>query len=397
MFAVSAIFILMHFMLAPPPHTGVYAVHLDMSILSTLWTYWMRAIGPLCLSAVRHMSPWLTAILTTILTGSSLTLIAWKLRKQERLGLFAVGWFVIVLAPYLPLRDHAADYYLAVPVVGLAILGGWAVACASRSRRVWRVALAFCIGAYCTISLPAAWAITRWHHERGIKVENLVLGVAEAHAAHPNKIILLAGTTTDLFWSGIVDSPFRVMEIPYVYLVPGSEANIQAPPELSGKFVLPQELALRALKEDRAVVYEVGGPVLRNVTGQYRGIAQALWTPAPPRFINIGDPVFAQYLGEGWEQAREGYRYMKREGTIRMAGPHRASEHLYVDIFDRRNFGIRLRVDGAEVPAQLIRRDYEMSELEAALPASVIGKERIELSIWTESAGKLKFGFVEIR
>lgn len=397
MFLVSAIFILMHFTLAPPAHTGVYALHLDWSILSILWTYWTWAIGPTRLSAIRPMPSWLLVTLIAILTGSTLSFVAWKLRKQQCLGLFAIGWFVIVLGPYLPLRDHVADYYLAVPVIGLAILGAWAVASASYSRRVWKVTLALCIGAYCATSLPASWAIVHWHHDRGIKVENLVLGVAEAHAAHPDKIILLAGTSTDLFWSGIVNVPFRVMEISHVYLVPGSEANIQAPAELAGKFVLPQALALRALTEDRAVVYEIGGPVLRNITGQYRGIAQALWTPEPPRFINVGDPIFAEYLGEGWEEAEDGYRYMGPRGSIRMGGPHGSTEHLYVDIFDRRTIGIRVRVDGMEVPAKLIRRDYEISEFEALLPASAIGRESIELSLWTESAGKLKFGFMEIR
>ena len=38
--------------------------------------------------------------------------------------LFGVAWFVIVIGPYLPLSDHKMDYYLTVPVIGLAI---WAV------------------------------------------------------------------------------------------------------------------------------------------------------------------------------------------------------------------------------------------------------------------------------
>ena len=123
-------------------------------------------------------------------------------------------------------------------------------------------------------SLPATWAITRWNHERGTRVKDLVLGVAEIHAAEPGKAILLTGIDTDLFWSGIADAPFRVMEIPHVYLLPGSEERIQAPPGLVSRYVLPQGLTLRALQEGRAVVYQADGPVLRNATTRYRAMAR---------------------------------------------------------------------------------------------------------------------------
>jgi len=43
MFAVSALFVFVHFRFAPPPHDGVYALHFGVRMFSTLLTYWTCA------------------------------------------------------------------------------------------------------------------------------------------------------------------------------------------------------------------------------------------------------------------------------------------------------------------------------------------------------------------
>ncbi len=211
MFLVSALAVFAHFHFAPAVHDGVYALHFDRHILSTLASYWMRALGPSRLAAV-------------LLSCAIAALLLWKARNREWAGLFGVAWFVIVMCPYLPLAAHQEDYYLAVPVIGLAILGGWAIAYAWRSRMAWRGGRALCVAIYLGTSLPATWAITRWNHERGTRVKDLVVGVAEIHQAQPGKTILLAGIDTELFYGRALRTtrPFRVMEIPHVYLAPGS-------------------------------------------------------------------------------------------------------------------------------------------------------------------------------
>jgi hypothetical protein len=328
-----------------------------------------------------------------VLTAAALALAAVRACRRDYIGLFAIAWFVIVLSPYLPLSEHMTDYYVAVPAIGIAILGAWAIARAWRSRLVWKIAAVLCLAAYLGFSLPAAWAITRWSHARGERVEDLVLGVAEIHQAQPAKIILLDGIDTDLFWSAIVDAPFRVMRIPHVYLVPGSDSHIGAPPGLVAKFILPQGLAWRTLQDDRAVVYRTDGTVLRNVTSHYR----AAWKPEQPRFINIGDPVYAEFLGAGWAESVGGYRAMCAAATLHMGGPRGPGDRLYVGIFDVRPFDLRLRIDGVDVPAALIRRDYEISEFAAPLPRSAAGKEMVEISLSAASSHPLKFGYVEFR
>ena len=157
--------------------------------------------------------------------------------------------------------------------------------------------------------MRASWTVTRWQHARGERVEDLVLGVEEIHRAAPGKVILLDGIDSSVFQSGLADLPFRAKSIPGVYLAPGSEAIIPA------AYVLPQAIARREMAANRAVVYRFDGEMLHNVTAH----AGALWTEEEPRFVNIGDPVFGDYLGAGWREAADGRRRMEGTGTVRIA------------------------------------------------------------------------------
>jgi hypothetical protein len=384
MFAVSALFIFVHFRFAPLPHDGMYALHFGGQIFATLWTYWTWALGPSRLVAV-------------LLTCAILGLRAGSVRARQWAPLFGVAWFVIVIGPYLPLTDHKMDYYLTVPVAGLGLVGAVAIVWAWRAQWMWKAAALACVTVYLGTSLPAAWKIARWHHDRGARVEDLVLGVAEIHDEQTGKIILLDGVDSDLFWSGIADLPFRAMEIPHVYLVPGSETRIQAPLDLTLKYILPLALALRALQDGRAVVYQVDVATLRNVTARYRALAEASWQPETPRFINLGDTLFAEYAGAGWDESANGYRMLRRTGTVRVGGPRAPGERLYIGVFRTTDFHLGVRTDGAELPTEMVQRGGELTELRVRLPDALIGKPEIEVTMSNGEAEPLKFGFVEVR
>ena len=190
-------------------------------------------------------------------------------------ALLGAAWFVFPLLPYLPLPDHKMDYYLAVPSIGIAIVGAYAIA---RLRKFGRFAAsgdrARHSGVYrefrCKRRGPSRAGST---HARE-KVEDLVLGVEEVHQAAKGKIILLDGIDTDLFWSGVADLPFRAEgDSARVYLAPGSEARIQAAPDLLSKYVLPQAIARRALAANRCR----GVPLRRPDAAQrYRTSGRAL-------------------------------------------------------------------------------------------------------------------------
>jgi hypothetical protein len=382
MFAVSALFVWVHFHFAPPAHDGVYALHFGPAIFSTLWYYWTSALGP---------SP------VILLSLAILALLAWSVRARHWAPPFGLAWFVIVLGPYLPLTDHRMDYYLTVPVIGIALLGAAAIACAWRAHWIWKAVAVACVAIYLVPSLPAAWKIARWNHDRGERVEDLVLGVEDIHDAQPGIIILLDGIDSDLFWSGIVDLPFRAMEIPHVYLAPGSEARIEAPPDLLVKYILPQALTLHALQDGSAVVYQMDGPTLRNITGQYRAAAEASWKLETPRFVNLGDPVFAAYADAGWDDCAGGYRMLRRAATVRVGGPHRPDDRLYIGVFRTTDFQLGVRINGVDLPAAVMHRDGELTELTVRLPATLIDQSNIEVTLSNANQEPLKFGYVEVR
>ena len=202
MFAVSALAVGIHFHFAPPAASGQYAPALDARVFSTLRTYWTWVLGPMPL--------WLTLVLTAAIC----LLMASSIRRREYTAVLGLAWFLIPLLPYLPLPDHKMDYYLAVPSIGIAMLGAAAIA------GPWRMVAAACALVYLGASLPKSITVARWEHARGERIENLVLGVQEIRQAAPRKIILLDGIDTDFFFSGVAYLPFRALEIPHVYLAP---------------------------------------------------------------------------------------------------------------------------------------------------------------------------------
>src|ERR1019366_2699668 len=175
-------------------------------------------------------------------------------------------------------------------------------------------------------------------------------------------------------------------------LAPGSEARIRAAPDLLSKYILPQAIAKKALVENGAVVYRFDGQMLHNATAR----AGALWTEEDPRFVNIGDPGFGDYLGAGWREALDGCRGMDRVGVLRIATP-RSGESLYIGVFETRDFRLGVRVNGVEAPVALARRDNDLSEFRAALPPQAVQWKRMEVAIESSMRAPLLFGYAEVR
>jgi hypothetical protein len=373
----------------------VYAPRVDARLFDTAWTYWTWALGPVRFATFGWMQPGLTAALTALITIGAAALIVWSLRRREYAGLFGLAWFAIALAPYLVLPDHKMDYYLAVPAIGLAMAGAWAVDRARRCGAVWQIAAALPLVAYVGTSLPASASIAHWMHHRGEKAEALALGVKEIHESKPGSLILLDGIDTELFWAGFADLPFRAMEIPGVYLAPGSEARIQAPGDLLSKYVLPQAVARRALDAGGAVAYQFDGRTLHDATARFREMADSIWREEAPHFVNMGDPAFAAYLGPGWQQAARGYRSMSGAARFRIGAPRSAAECLYIGVFRTTPFRMSVRVNGAERPAALMYRDNDLSEFRVTLPPESTAWTQMDVAL--SSGGPLRFGFGEVR
>jgi len=416
LFIPSAIYAVIHRLAAPAVSSGPYVAHFDASIFGTLLRYFHIALGAEHAGIIPPGTGWTPAVAAGVwILGAALAgFTAWQLARRQWLAGFFAGWFIVVLTPVLPLRDHVSEYYLAVPMIGLAALGAWAVACAWRSHLLWWPVAGACLLVYFTTALPAARRVSRNDFERSRAVRNLVLGVAHARELHPKEVILLTGVETDLFWSGMIDNPFRLFRIKDVYLAPGSEDRIRAFPELGSvtDWVFPTRQAWSLLGRYGAVVYDASGVRLRNVTTSYMQILSTIEEESRAYRVDVTEPAFERLLGPAWHGVQRGGRFMPRRATLRMAGPRYAGQKLYLSgwapaqLLASGPVMVFVSANGRALPAATITRGGDLFELSYDLPADLVGAESMEITVESERVFKappdvrelsLQFGVFAIR
>ena len=389
MFVPVAVYLWMHQHFVPPASSGTYGLYFDGALPGTLWKYWEWALGPALLEQAPLLPAWLVPAGTALLSVGLLGFTAWKLKNRQWIAAFPLAWFVILLAPVLPLREHASDYYLTVPLAGLALLGAWALSEAAGRNWPWRAAAAVLAGVYLLSSLPQARAGTRWRYERAREVRKVVLGIARAQRIHPGKPLLLTGVSDDLFWSGVLDEPFRLVGANQVYLAPFSEAVIQPRPGFGevSDYVLPGKIALRALEAEGIVVYHVGAARLRNVTALFQHVARRLWTPEEPRWIVVGNGLFAGQLGPGWSDIEGRHRWMFREATLRLGGPIRTGQRLYLSghcpagLLSQGPARLAVSADGQHLGSAELRHADQRFECDFPLPDRLAGRPGMDVRL----------------
>lgn len=254
MFAVSGAYAAGQFLLSPPESSGPYALVMGWHIAGTFWKYVEMAVGPVRLAHFAGVPGWLAFSSTVMLAGAAV----WAVVRRGKAGWIAAAWFLLPLIPYLPLRDHVMDYYLTVPVAGMAMLAGL----------VWSRAAAPILVLYLVFNLPAAWMTVSWHRERSHRARDVVEAVVEIHRARPQQAILLTGVDTATFEAAIADLPFELYGIKNVRLAPGAERTIRDAAGLAHLYVMPPDKAIGEVEAGRAAVYDISGPRVRNVTAR---------------------------------------------------------------------------------------------------------------------------------
>jgi hypothetical protein len=245
LYAISLVYTALHFWVAPAPQSGPYMIEIGWRMFRTFATYMQMVLGPENLAHFHWTWPAWYAAAGTVLMSVAVILAAVSARRA---ALFGIGWFLVMLAPVLPLPDHVLDYLLTVPAVGLAIVLGAAVA---ERRRVAAGAVAF----YLAVALPGAWETMSWHHARSLVSRNLVEGVVEYDRAHPGKTLLLTAMSSEQFDAGFKDLPFELYGMKNVFLAPGAERKIENP--IAPLYVLPEEKAQPLVDSGEAVVLDV--------------------------------------------------------------------------------------------------------------------------------------------
>ena len=388
LFAISAIFAVVHRTFSARSHSFYY----DMSfhpaaILKVLSEYWNIMLG---FSAYTTFWNWHSALATAavaLITAAILGFVALQARRRRYLPLFFLSWFLIVLAPLLPLHNHITDYYVMIPALGIAMLCSYAMSVAWRSGWAWTTLCAALILLYAVPSAAYDQQGMRFYFDRADRCRALVQSVAYAKHIHPGKIILLKGVDHELFWGAIYDSSFHVLGWDDVFLTPETRAEIQEDPHLIplDQFFLPASAVVQALNARTALVYEVEGRRLRNITRPYTMFVESQPPPPLARSINLGQPYFNDQVGEGWFGIEQDYRWSKQHAVVYLPGPSAAGQKLRLHCFASDQqlksgpLQLALTVDGEAEPVKTLSGGNEF-RLEYDLPARLLGKPRIEVA-----------------
>jgi hypothetical protein len=386
MFAVSIAYALVHNAAAPAWKTGGYAMHFTGAMFRTLGKYWTWSVGPIFLYTPYYLPKWLLPSGVAVVSAGLLGFVAWKLRTGARAALFCVVWYLAVLAPVLPLRDHQTEYYVFLPAIGLCWLGGWAAVAGWRTGARGRAAVATLAAIYTLMAVPTLLATSQWNHAITMRVRSLVEGVAGIHERNPAKSILLEGVDTELFWNGVLDRPFRLFGMDHVYLAPGSEKRIASHPDLGSidDYILPADVVTQALRREELLVYDVRGARLRNITAVYAALPRESGLPLR---VDAASPLTSYLLGAEWYGSDGDHRWMPRRASLRIAAPAAPGRKLYLrgscpdEQLRLGPLPVTVSVDGIALPGAAIRPGENVFELAFALPDSVVGKAEMRVTV----------------
>jgi hypothetical protein len=387
MFGASALYALVHRIAAGGMSGGFY-YDMDFhvrTLLSTLKQYRSILLGVPAYFQFREWSSWKAKLVAWLLTAAILAFVAWQTRKRRFLPLFCLCWFVIILAPLLPLHNHVTEYYLTMPAIGLAILSAYGLTLAVRKAWLHTAAVAVLLLLYLVPSslLVRAQIITVF--DGTDRVRGLVQSVAYAKHIHPGKMILLRNVDDNLFWAAVYDSPFRIFGWNDVLMTPDCRPNIHEDTNLGEVdiYFLPEKAVANALHAGEAVVYSVEDRRLRNVTQAYTALVDSQPPPPLSQSINVGSPYFEDQIGEGWFSMEGSQRWSRAHAVVYLAGPASTGQKLYL-VGHAPELGLQpgplhlaLTVDGRPLPVQTISRpEFELSY---ALPPDLAGRPKIEI------------------
>jgi hypothetical protein len=384
LFIPSILFTAAHFIFVPTPTDPYYQMHVASS-LPMLFSYWAFALGALRNAPVDWRPLWMN-LCVVISISAGLALFSWKkLRSGNLLPLFFVSWFVLVILPVLPLNHHFTEYYVTVPAIGLVLLGAWAIVEARGSALVIAIPLT---ALYLTVSIADIHSAEKFNYERARKVKYLVTGLEALPKSDATKKLLLAGIDNDLFWSGLYGDPFRLIGLSQIYIVPGSEKNIDPHPEWGGisRFVMSPQEAVLDVKSHQAIVLQPEGRHLRNVTSIYLPkLEQALNGKSFDR-VDVANPNDAGRLGPTWYPSESGFRWMPKTASVKIARPAQSGQVLKIKgycpaaVVATGPLEVFFRADGILIGSAALKQPDQF-QWQFALPSQLIGQSTMEIEI----------------
>ena len=379
----SIVFSIIHFAMRVKPQKDVYALHLDLTIFSTLVHYWNIALDAGPAGEYFPRFHFAALPLTALFSAAILGFAAWRAWRGDRIPIFCLGWFVLALAPFLPIFEHTSDYYAMVPAIGLALLGGWALVLSLRNNWFYRLLTLGLMALYLACAIPLSRLASRYIFAHSVPVKKLVLGVREVHQKNPGKIIFLEDLDDELFWDGVYDRPFRLFGAE-VYLTPAAAEKIRQHPELNSVagYTMSESAMLAALSGNRALIYDARSGKLIDVSELSAGL---------PRRIELARPPLDSLLGPSWYAAEGNFRWMPKDASVRLGVPESGTGEIRtgvirVDAFcapvqiAAQPLVVWLSIDGRPGPRLTVRDCNQPVILKMPLDAAP-GKKEIEVGV----------------
>jgi len=362
----SLLFAALHLFVIEHPPTANYTPTLDLGLLTHLWVYTTVALGP-----------WLPFLL--------LAAVAWRAWKHKDWmpAIFCL-WFAIFLSPVLPFQNRIVEYYVFLPATGLAL----AIGCLIRDRSVPSIVGGIALAGFAVISTRHAQAELDWLYTRSERIHRVFEAATQLVQSKKADTLLLSGVDSELFQTALQDSPFRLIELTKVYLVPGSETSIRARADLGGvsayKISLTQ--AVQALESGKAVVLSITADEVFDATARYRGVAMSQYLQSRPRLVNVGEAGYESLLGPGWWPAEAKFRWMATTASLTLGAPSDPKDRLHISGFCPETVAkggpltLIVKANGAEVGRRTLTEVAPFS-LAFALPKTTSDTVKIELEV----------------
>ena len=354
---VPAVLLVAFHLFVLPKAPAPYDLVVDRQLPATLARYLWWSIAPSRLDEW-FGSPWRAfGVFSAVLIGVGLAVFA--IRRREPAVLFCCGWFVILLAPILPLAHHLTDYYVLMPVLGLAWLGGWAIVAAWSRGIAGRAVAVLLATLYAGASIAEINAASDWYWKHSTRMRAVVFAVRDSVRAHPGATILLKGVDDELFRSGFEDGAFRLVGDPRVQLIDSPSWPIS-----------PQEIST-LLEHDQTRVLYIADTV-HDGTAIYKAM---LHSGSGPRF------------GPSWYPAEEHFRWMPKTATVTLSGPFAADQKLYVAgyapaaLLASGPVTVRFTALGELIGSAKVSKPDAKFAFEFPLPASAVAHSSLEIAI----------------
>ena len=328
MFPVSVLYAVVHLYFAKAEHQGIYAIEVSTKTMPAFLRYWMLSLWPRTLESFISLPQWVPLAAVLLLTAALMACL-----PRNKVAIFGSAWFLITLGPYLLVPNHVSDYYLAVPTIGLALIGACALIQASRRGWIVRSIAVLLMLVHAGPAVYTSWNSCLQSRITSTQAKQLVFGVRRLSPKYKGKHIFLNGIEDTLFRVAVYDRPFRLLGLHHVYLTPDNADSLLPFQDLKdfGGYTLPAISVLRTLENDTGIVLQVDGDGFTDITPSYRfRLRRTAKEQGPPRRIDPGEALFDSYLLTGWYQPEIRHRWMQQKASF-VIGPALApDETLHV-------------------------------------------------------------------